>query len=95
MKVKAAVTRNWEEPMTIEELDLESPKHGEVLVKVAHTGFCHSDLSAWKGTYGLDVLPLVLGHETAGVVQEVGHGVTHVEPGDHVVSCWQAPCGVC
>lgn len=95
MKTKAAVTRDWGEPMTIEELELEDPKAGEVLVKVAHTGFCHSDLSAWKGIYGLDVLPLVLGHETAGVVQAVGEGVTTLKPGDHVVSCWQAPCGIC
>lgn len=95
MKTKAAVTRMWGEPMTIEELELEDPKEEEVLVKVVHTGFCHSDLSAWKGIYGLDVLPLVLGHETAGIVQEVGPGVTHLKPGDHVVSCWQAPCGKC
>ena len=95
MKTKAAVTRDWGVPMTIEELELEGPKAGEVLTKVAHTGFCHSDFSAWKGVYGLDVLPLVLGHETAGIVQEVGEGVTHVKPGDHVVSCWQAPCGTC
>ena len=95
MKTKAAVTRMWQEPMTIEELELESPKAGEVLVKVAHTGFCHSDLSAWKGIYGMDVLPLVLGHECSGVVQEVGEGVTHLKQGDHVVSCWQAPCGKC
>jgi S-(hydroxymethyl)glutathione dehydrogenase/alcohol dehydrogenase len=95
MKTKAAVTRDWGAPMTIEVLDLEDPKAGEVLVKVAHTGFCHSDLSAWKGTYGLDVLPLVLGHEAAGVVQKVGAGVTDLVPGDHVVSCWQAPCGNC
>jgi S-(hydroxymethyl)glutathione dehydrogenase / alcohol dehydrogenase len=95
MKTKAAVTRDWGVPMTIEELELEAPKAGEVLVKVAHTGFCHSDLSAWKGIYGLDVLPIVLGHECAGVVQKVGSGVTHLEVGDHVVSCWQAPCGKC
>ena len=95
MKIKAAVTRDWEVPMTIEELELAPPKDNEVLVKVAHTGVCHSDLSAWKGQYGLDVLPLVLVHETAGVVEAVGPGVTHVEVGDHVVSCWQAPCGKC
>jgi S-(hydroxymethyl)glutathione dehydrogenase/alcohol dehydrogenase len=95
MKTKAAVTRDWGVPMTIEELELEDPKEGEVMVKVAHTGFCHSDLSAWKGTYGLDVLPLVLGHEAAGIVEKVGPGVTKLKKGDHVVSCWQAPCGKC
>jgi S-(hydroxymethyl)glutathione dehydrogenase / alcohol dehydrogenase len=95
MKTKAAVCRAWAEPLTIEELELESPKEKEVLVKVAHTGYCHSDLSAWKGTYGVDILPCVAGHEAAGVVEAVGPGVTALQPGDHVVSCWQAPCGQC
>lgn len=95
MKTKAAVCRDWGKPLSIEELELESPKQGEVLVKVAHTGWCHSDLSATKGIYGLDILPYVTGHETAGVVQQVGPGVTTLKPGDHVVSCWQAPCGRC
>ena len=95
MKTKAAVGRAWEEPLIIEELELEAPKEREVLVKVAHTGLCHSDLSGWKGIYGLDILPCVLGHESAGVVLEVGPGVTDLKPGDHVVSCWQAPCGHC
>jgi Zn-dependent alcohol dehydrogenase len=95
MKTKAAVCRDWGKPLTIEELELEPPKQGEVLVKVAHTGWCHSDLSATKGIYGLDILPYVTGHETAGVVQQVGPGVTTLKPGDHVVSCWQAPCGRC
>lgn len=95
MKTRAAVCRDWGEPLTIEELDLESPKEGEVLVKVKHTGWCHSDLSAIKGIYGLDILPFVAGHECAGIVEEVGPGVTDLEPGDHVVSCWQAPCGHC
>lgn len=95
MKTKAAVGRAWETPVTIEEIELDPPKEKEVLVKVAHCGWCHSDLSGWKGIYGLDILPYVLGHEAAGVVEEVGPGVTTLEPGDHVVSCWQAPCGYC
>ncbi|MCJ7683712.1 MAG: Zn-dependent alcohol dehydrogenase [Desulfobacteraceae bacterium] len=95
MKTKAAVGRAWGEPYLIEELELESPKENEVLVKVAHTGYCHSDLTAWKGNYGLDILPVVAGHESAGVVEAVGPGVTDLKPGDHVVSCWQAPCGHC
>ena len=76
MKTKAAVQRAWAEPYTIEELELDPPKEGEVLVKVAHTGYCHSDLSGWKGIYGLDILPCVAGHEAAGVVEAVGPGVT-------------------
>lgn len=95
MKTKAAVCREWGAPLSIEELDLAPPKEGEVLVKVKNTGFCHSDLSCAKGTYGIEILPYVAGHECAGVVEEVGPGVTDLKPGDHVVSCWQAPCGHC
>ena len=62
MKTKAAVARGWGEPMTIEEIELDPPKEKEVLVKVAHCGWCHSDLSGWKGIYGLDILPYVLVH---------------------------------
>lgn len=95
MKTKAAVLRDWEGEIAIEELDLEPPKENEVLVKVAHTGWCHSDLSIWKGIYGLDILPFVMGHECAGIVEEVGPRVDHLKPGDHVVSCFVAPCGKC
>jgi S-(hydroxymethyl)glutathione dehydrogenase / alcohol dehydrogenase len=97
MKTKAAVGREFNTPYTIEEIGLEPPKENEVLVKVAHTGWCHSDLSGYKNYYALDpsILPVVPGHESAGVVQEVGPGVTTLKPGDHVVSCWQAPCGRC
>lgn len=94
-KCKAAVLREWEGDLSIEEIEVEDPKEGEVMVKVSHSGFCHSDLSIIDGIYGLDILPLIPGHETAGVVHKVGPGVTSVEPGDHVVSCWQAPCGQC
>ena len=95
MKTKAAVIRDWLEPVEIEELELEKPQEKEVLVKVAHCGYCHSDLSMWRGEWGLDNLPFVPGHEVCGVVEEVGPGVTTLEPGDHVVSCWVAPCGKC
>jgi S-(hydroxymethyl)glutathione dehydrogenase/alcohol dehydrogenase len=95
MKTRAAVSRELGEPFTIEELELAPPKANEVLVKTAHTGWCHSDLSQMKGSYGMDLIPYVPGHEVAGVVQEVGAGVTSLKPGDRVVSCWVAPCGKC
>ncbi|MCP4752871.1 MAG: alcohol dehydrogenase catalytic domain-containing protein [Proteobacteria bacterium] len=97
MKTKAAVGRAWNTPYTIEEIDIEAPKEKEVMVKVAHTGWCHSDLSGYKNRYALDdsLLPAVPGHESAGVVHSVGPGVTSLQPGDHVVTCWQAPCGQC
>jgi Zn-dependent alcohol dehydrogenase len=95
MKTKAAVCREFEEPISIEEIELEAPQANEILVKVAHTGWCHSDLSMLQGKLGMDIVPFVIGHECSGVVQEVGPGVTTLKPGDHVVSCWVAPCGHC
>ncbi len=97
MKTKAAIGREFNKPFTIEEIDIDPPKENEVMIKVAHTGWCHSDLSGYKNLYALDpsLLPAVPGHESAGVVEAVGPGVTSLQPGDHVVSCWQAPCGRC
>lgn len=78
----------------IEELELEPPHAGEVLVKYAYTGYCHSDLSNAKGRIEM-ALPMVAGHECAGVVEAVGLGVTRVKVGDHVVGTWMIPCGHC
>jgi S-(hydroxymethyl)glutathione dehydrogenase/alcohol dehydrogenase len=94
MKIKAAVLREANKPYSIEELELEPPRAGEVLVKYAYTGYCHSDLHLQLGEIPI-AMPLVAGHECAGVVQEVGEGVTHVKKGDHVVGTWMVPCGVC
>jgi S-(hydroxymethyl)glutathione dehydrogenase/alcohol dehydrogenase len=94
MKVKAAVLREQKKPYTIEELELEPPKAGEVLVKYLYCGYCHSDYSVLTG--GLPVqLPLVAGHECAGIVEEVGAGVTTVKKGDRFVGTYSIPCGVC
>ncbi len=79
---------------SVEEVTLDPPKAGEVLVKMAATGVCHSDLSVINGTLPLP-LPMVLGHEGAGVVDQVGEGVTNVQPGDHVVLSFQPVCGSC
>ena len=94
MKIKAAVLRECNKPLTIEELELEPPKEKEVLVKYRYTGFCRSDLHHLLGELGASV-PMVVGHESAGVVEEVGPGVTKIKKGDHVVGTWMIPCGDC
>jgi len=79
----------------LEDVEVEHPRDGEVLVRVAATGVCGSDLHVLHGTSPVAVLPLVLGHEGAGVVEEVGPGVSDVAPGDHVVLALYGPCGRC
>lgn len=80
--------------LSIEDLELEEPRAGEIAVRLAATGVCHSDRSAWNGNRELK-LPMVLGHEGAGIVDSVGPGVTRVAPGDHVVLSAIARCGSC
>lgn len=94
MKINAAIL--WEQgaPLAVEEAELEGPRAGEVLVEVSAAGVCHSDLHPARGEWPVRV-PLVLGHEGAGLVREVGEGVRGVAAGDRVVFCWAPPCGVC
>jgi S-(hydroxymethyl)glutathione dehydrogenase/alcohol dehydrogenase len=80
--------------MTIEDIEIEKPQRNEVLVRTHVAGLCHSDLHFMEGKYPTPV-PAVLGHEAAGVVEAVGEGVTHVKPGDHVVTCISVFCGHC
>lgn len=94
MKTKAAVMYGTKELLRVEELDLEPPKAGEVLVQMGAAGVCHSDYHVMSGQAGHD-LPVVLGHEGAGVVVEVGPGVKDVAVGDHVVLSWIPYCGEC
>jgi len=94
MKTKAAVLREFKKPLSIEELELAEPKANEVLVKYVATGFCHSDLHVMLEEIPVP-LPMVLGHESAGIVEKVGPGVTKVKPGDRVVCTWMIPCGKC
>lgn len=94
MQIKAAVLTTPNTPLTIETLTLEAPKDGEVLVKVAACGVCHSDYHVMSGTTQHPV-PAVCGHEGAGVVEVVGAGVTRVKPGDHVALSWTPDCGTC
>jgi NDMA-dependent alcohol dehydrogenase len=93
-KARAVVCREHNKPVQVEEITVDSPKRGEVMVKLGACGVCHSDLSAITGTIALP-LPLVLGHEGAGVVQEVGEGVTDFAKGDHVVFSFIYMCGKC
>jgi len=94
VNITAAVLREQGKPLTIESLDLDVPGAGEVLVEVKAAGVCHSDLHPARGDWPVP-LPMVLGHEGAGVVRVVGAGVTRVAPGAVVVFCWAPPCGVC
>jgi S-(hydroxymethyl)glutathione dehydrogenase/alcohol dehydrogenase len=94
MKIKAAILWERGKPLTIEDAELDAPGAGEVLVEVKAAGVCHSDLHPARDDWPMRT-PLVLGHEGAGVVREVGHGVTRVRPGDRVVLCWAPACGVC
>jgi Zn-dependent alcohol dehydrogenase len=84
-RVKAVVAREIGKPPAVEEIEVDAPRHGEVTVRLAACGVCHSDLSATNGTISYP-LPLVLGHEGAGVVTAVGEGVSRYAVGDHVVS---------
>ena len=95
MRIRAAVLRHPSQPVAIEEVELDPPKTGEVLVRVAATGVCHSDVRYADGELGPDRWPMVLGHEGAGVVESVGEGVTHVVPGDHVAFCFVPACRSC
>ena len=93
-KAKAVICRQLDQPVVVETIEVESPRRNEVMVKMGACGVCHSDLSATNGTLPLPP-PLVLGHEAAGVVEEVGEGVTAVAVGDPVVICWIPICGQC
>ena len=91
---KAAVCVGLNEPLEIQDLDLEAPHAGEVRVRMGASGVCHSDLSIQNGTL-MGAFPMVLGHEGAGVIEELGEGVTGLEVGDHVVVSWVPQCGEC
>src|ERR671924_237235 len=93
-KAKAALCRQQNTPVVVEPIAIDPPKRGEATVRLGACGVCHSDLSAITGTIALP-LPLVLGHEGAGVVEEVGEGVSEFAKGDHVVFSFIYMCGKC
>ncbi|MCP5181506.1 MAG: Zn-dependent alcohol dehydrogenase [Pseudomonadales bacterium] len=92
--MKAAVFREVNKPMEIEEIQVDKPGPREVLIRTSAAGVCHSDLHFWNGTYPGQT-PMVLGHESAGVVEAVGSDVHYVKPGDHVITCLSVFCGHC
>ena len=92
--MKAAIFHGPNQPLTIEQVDIDDPRDHEVLVRTAATGVCHSDLHFVDGLYPFPA-PAILGHEAAGVVEKVGKAVTYLAPGDHVISCPSVFCGYC
>ena len=94
MEIKAAVLYEANTPLVVETLELDEPKEGEVLVKISSAGVCHSDYHVMKGEWK-PPLPMVLGHEAAGIVERVGPGVTMSQPGDHVILNFRPNCGFC
>jgi len=94
MKIKAAILWELGQPLSVEEVELAEPRPTEMLVEVKAAGVCHSDLHPARGDWPMRT-PLVLGHEGAGIVRQVGAEVTRAKVGDHVVFCWAPPCGVC
>ena len=95
MKSRAAVAFEAGKPLQIVEIDVAPPRKGEVLVRISHTGVCHTDAFTLSGDDPEGLFPVVLGHEGAGVVVEVGEGVASVTPGDHVIPLYTAECGQC
>ncbi len=95
MRMRAAVAWEAARPLEIEEIELEGPREGECLVRLAATGVCHTDAYTLSGRDPEGLFPAVLGHEGAGVVEEVGPGVRSLSPGDHVIPLYTAECRQC
>ncbi|CDZ76893.1 S-(hydroxymethyl)glutathione dehydrogenase [Legionella massiliensis] len=95
MQVKAAVAHKAGEPLSIEMVDLEGPRQGEVLVEIKATGVCHTDAFTLSGDDPEGLFPAILGHEGAGIVVEVGPGVTSLKAGDHVIPLYTPECRQC
>ena len=95
MKSRAAVAFKAGEPLQIVEIDVAPPQKGEVLVRITHTGVCHTDAFTLSGDDPEGIFPAVLGHEGAGVVEAIGDSVSTVKVGDHVVLTTMGFCGKC
>ena len=95
MKTRAAVAWTAEKPLTIETVDLDGPRPGEVLVEIMATGICHTDAYTLSGLDSEGMFPSILGHEGAGIVREIGAGVTSVKVGDHVIPLYTPECRQC
>src|SRR4051794_140390 len=95
MKIRAAVLEEFAKPLAIQDVELDGPGPGEVLVRLAACGVCHTDLYTASGADPTGYAPAVLGHEGAGVVEAVGEGVRSLAPGDHVITLFSPQCGEC
>jgi S-(hydroxymethyl)glutathione dehydrogenase/alcohol dehydrogenase len=95
MKVKAAVAWGPNQALSLETVDLEGPKKGEVLVRIVASGVCHTDAYTLSGADPEGLFPVILGHEGAGIVEEVGEGVTSLKKGDHVIPLYTPECRTC
>ena len=95
MKTKAAIATRAGAPLTIAQVDLEGPRHGEVLIEIKATGICHTDAYTLSGADPEGLFPAILGHEGAGIVVDVGTGVTTLRKGDHVIPLYTPECRQC
>src|SRR5436309_3292657 len=95
MKSRAAIFEGVGKPLTIDEIEIDPPKQGEVLVRLQATGLCHTEIWYMSGGDTRTLVPAVLGHEGGGVVQQVGPGVTSLKEGDHVIPLYISECGTC
>ncbi|MBI1391994.1 MAG: S-(hydroxymethyl)glutathione dehydrogenase/class III alcohol dehydrogenase [Alphaproteobacteria bacterium] len=95
MKTRAAIAVEPNQPLVVDEVDLDGPRDGEVLIEIKATGVCHTDAYTLEGKDSEGVFPAILGHEGAGIVRDVGKGVRGVEPGDHVIPLYTAECRQC
>jgi S-(hydroxymethyl)glutathione dehydrogenase/alcohol dehydrogenase len=95
MKSRAAIFERVGEPLIVDEIEVDPPKQGEVLVRLEATGLCHTEVWYMSGGDTRTLVPAILGHEGGGIVQEVGPGVTSLKPGDHVVPLYISECGEC
>lgn len=95
MRMRAAVLEEFGQPLVVQDVDLDEPRTGEVLVRLSACGICHTDLYTASGADPTGYAPCVLGHEGAGIVERVGEEVTLVRPGDHVITLFAPECGRC
>lgn len=95
MKTRAAIAWEAGKPLEIDEIDLEEPRAGEVLVRIVATGVCHTDAFTLSGRDPEGIFPAILGHEGGGIVEAIGAGVTSVQPGDHVIPLYTPECRQC
>ena len=95
MKVRAAVAREAKKPLSIETVDLDGPREGEVLVEIKATGICHTDEYTLSGMDSEGLFPSILGHEGAGIVVDVGKNVSSLKKGDHVIPLYTPECRQC